>query len=458
MNSFRRALPAALAVIMLLASTIYAVAAESGVGNFKYSDDYTAGQFLDVSETDWFAHYVGDAYNYGFVSGKSPTSFDPGGFLTFGEAVKLVARLRSIYYTGSADFTESEPFYDVYIDYALSAGIMERWDGSGGSDQSAYFAPGYDETALRGTTSGPDDYAAPITRSRFAELIYNAMPSEVFSTLNIIPDFGICDVSPDAIYGPATYALYRSGIIAGSDRYGTFYPGSAITRAEACAVMVRLADPVTRLRFSLPPQIPVETIFQRSADAVFMIDTFDLDGKSIRTASGFFISESGLAVTNLHVIVGAASAVITLYNGDTFAMSGIHAISEEFNLIVFSLDTEEAGRSYLTLADSGLLEVGSSVYAIGSPLSLINTISAGVISHTARDVSGETLIQFTAPISFGSGGSPLLNTLGQVVGVISSSFSYGQNLNLAVPINHIRTLVPDRPISLETLLKMRSEE
>ena len=205
--------------------------------------------------------------------------------------------------------------------------------------------------------------------------------------------------------------------------------------------------------------IPAAQIFRNSANAVFMLETFDNDEESIRTGSGFFISDTGLAVTNLHVIENAASATITLYDGEVYPVLGVHAVSEEFNLTIISIgsgdddvDDDEIEWQYLTLADSDLIETGNSVYAIGSPLGYINTMTAGIISNTKREVDGQTLIQFTAPISFGSGGSPLLNAVGQVIGVSSSSFSYGQNLNLAVPINHIKALEPGELIPLGLLL------
>ena len=208
----------------------------------------------------------------------------------------------------------------------------------------------------------------------------------------------------------------------------------------------------TPQKTALPAQIPAVYIFKQSADAVFLLETFDINGVSIRTGSGFFITETGLAVTNLHVISNAASATITLYNGDVYPVRGVHAISEEFNLTIISIDSDEADWDFLPFADSDLIETGNCVYAIGSPLGFINTMTAGIISNTSREIEGETLIQFTAPISFGSGGSPLLNTRGQVVGVTSSSYSYGQNLNLAVPINHVKTLQPGELVTLESLL------
>ena len=200
-------------------------------------------------------------------------------------------------------------------------------------------------------------------------------------------------------------------------------------------------------------QIPAEIIFLENADAVVMLETFDSDGKSIRTGSGFIISDTGLVVTNLHVIANAARAEITLFNKTVYAVRGVHAMSEEYNIVIISIDSDENNLKHLTLANSDLVETGNSVYTIGSPLGLVNSMSTGIISNTKREVAGETLIQFTAPISFGSGGSPLFNTAGLVVGITSSSFSYGQNLNLAVPINRVKELEPGECIPLDTLLQ-----
>jgi len=349
--------------------------------------------------------------------------FDPGGILTLGEAVVLVVRLQGIYLTGSSNFESSVPFYAVYADYALSVGIIKNHG----------------------------DYTKPVTRAAFAELIHNALPPEALPEINIIPDFGINDVAADSESGQAIYTLYRAGILTGSDRFGTFFPGGVLTRAEAAAIMVRLANPSLRVNMILPTSIPAEIIFERAADAVFMLETHDRRGVTVRTGSGFFICSSGLAITNLHVLDDAYGATATLNDGSRHPVSGVLAMCIESNLAMIKIESPDNDRNVLTLADSDFVEAGNTVFALGSPRALINSITGGIISNTARIADGRVFLQFTAPISFGSGGSALLNTLGQVVGVTSSSFSYGQNLNLAVPINHARNLEAGELIPLDEL-------
>jgi len=74
---------------------------------------------------------------------------------------------------------------------------------------------------------------------------------------------------------------------------------------------------------------------------------------------------------------------------------------------------------------------GQKVVAIGSPLGLFNSVSDGIISGF-RNIDGVDMIQFTAPISRGSSGGAVLNMFGEVIGISTAGFDYGQNINLAV--------------------------
>ena len=398
-------------------------------------EDYVQGQFSDVSEPDWYARYVEDAYNFGFFRGLNTDNFKPDSFLTFSESLELVARLSRTYGMGS------ERGKVVDSAYALEHGIIES----------------------------RNDISLPANRLQFARLICAALPKEAFPEINSIPDYGICDVVSGMGFEDNIYLLYRAGIFCGTDQYGTFSPEKSITRAEACAMLVRIIDPLARIKAVPPKSIPAVVLYQRCMDAVFLLETFDADGESIRTGTGFFINDTGSAVTNLHVLDNAASAEVTLSSGDICPVSGVVAFSDEHNLAIFSVDLSGVapgssgagsqlmpGKNYLKLSDSDLAVAGSAVYALGNPLAYVHTITDGIVANTYREVDGDIFFQFTAPISFGSGGSPVLNALGQVVGVASSSFTYGQNLNLAVPANFIKELEPGVCIPLDELLESRA--
>ena len=87
-----------------------------------------------------------------------------------------------------------------------------------------------------------------------------------------------------------------------------------------------------------------------------------------------------------------------------------------------------------------MLEVGEDVYAIGNPQGLEGTFSKGIIS-SIREFNGHSIIQITAPISPGSSGGPLLNSIGEVIGVAFASFKSGQNLNFAIPVKYLHNLL-----------------
>ncbi len=95
------------------------------------------------------------------------------------------------------------------------------------------------------------------------------------------------------------------------------------------------------------------------------------------------------------------------------------------------------GFDYLKIGDSAKVVGGQTIYTIGCPLGLENTISAGLISNPERLFDGQTWFQISAPISPGSSGGALINEFGEVIGITTGTFIDGQNLNLAIPIDQI---------------------
>ena len=410
-----------IAILLLISGT--AGSAGPDFSDFEYVSRYTAGQFSDVENSRWFSEYVRAAYNFGFLRGTNAGLFEPQRLLSLGEAAMLAVRMRGVFFARGADFPAEEPLFLPYVDYALKHDIIK---------------------------CGDLDFFVPVTRAKFADMIYRSLPERVFAQINTVPDFAIPDVSPHDDFGQSIYALYRAGIFTGSDRFGTFFPNSELTRAEACAVTVRTANPALRVNTALPAAIPADIIFRRITDAVFMIETFDEYEMSIRTAGGFFLTSTGLALTNFHVFDFAVSATVTLTNGKVYAIAGFHAVCLESNLAVFSITSEYEHFDTLTLGDSDIIETGNRIYTLGNPMGLINSLSHGIVSSKSRLVNDRYYVQFSAPISFGSGGSPLINTLGQVIGVTYLSFTGGQNLNLAVPINRFRDMIiGENPVPID---------
>ena len=183
-------------------------------------------------------------------------------------------------------------------------------------------------------------------------------------------------------------------------------------------------------------ELTPEQIYARCAPAVFYVEIYDEYGWCIKTGSGFFLTEDGVAVTNYHVISGAASAIITVSDtGDMYEVLGVYDYSADEDWAILQIKG----------TDFRPLEVGSpeynvggaTVYAIGSPLGLQNTISAGIISNPHRWDGGVDYIQMSAAISPGSSGGALLDKYGQVIAITSATYTEGQNLNLAIPLTYL---------------------
>ncbi len=184
------------------------------------------------------------------------------------------------------------------------------------------------------------------------------------------------------------------------------------------------------------PVLTAEQIYAACSPSVFYIEIYDEYGWCIKTGSGFFLTEDGVAVTNYHVISGAASAVITVSDtGDMYEVLGVYDYSVDEDWAV--LQIKGTGFRPLEVGSPEYNVGGATVYAIGSPLGLQNTISAGIISNPHRWDGGVDYIQMSAAISPGSSGGALLDKYGQVIAITSATYTEGQNLNLAIPLTYL---------------------
>ena len=202
-----------------------------------------------------------------------------------------------------------------------------------------------------------------------------------------------------------------------------------------------------------------EQIYARCAPAVFQIEVFDSYGENIGSGSGFFIDENGAAVTNFHVIYGAASAVVTYADAEGSALTrevlGAYDWNETEDWAVLQT-AGDAVSDWLRVGDPSTVVGGATVYALGSPLGLSSTISNGIISNPARDIEGEIYIQTNAAIAPGSSGGALINKFGEVIGITSGGFVYGENMNYAVPMSKLADVRMDAVTPLDETYTMPS--
>lgn len=180
------------------------------------------------------------------------------------------------------------------------------------------------------------------------------------------------------------------------------------------------------------------TLFKQCNSAVFLVYTSD--GEQGLQGSGFFISSSGIGISNYHVFKGTTKGleVIKLVSGEQLKIDDILAQSEDDDYIIFRVRTNK-NLNYLNVA-TALPEIGEDVFAIGNPQGLEHTLSTGIISGYRGEY--KELIQTTAEITHGSSGGPLLNMRGEVIGITTSGLGEA-NLNFAVNIN---TLPIDRVV------------
>ena len=171
--------------------------------------------------------------------------------------------------------------------------------------------------------------------------------------------------------------------------------------------------------------------------------------KQVRTGlgSGFIIDKSGIIITNNHVIKDAAEVLIQLSDKRELP-AGI--IGRDDRLDIAVLQIPEPVSTAAVLGDSDTLEVGDWVIAIGNPLGLANTVTAGIVSARGRsswDLFGEIpgyadFIQTDASINPGNSGGPLVNLDGEVVGVATAIIKEGQGLGFAIPISMVKQVLP----------------
>lgn len=179
-------------------------------------------------------------------------------------------------------------------------------------------------------------------------------------------------------------------------------------------------------------------IFRRYNSAVFMV--FTSDGYNAFQGSGFFVSTSGIAVSNYHVFRGTSVGLetIKLSSGEELNIEEVVAKNAEDDFIIFKVAKKNNRKfNYIPIA-SRAPSVGERVYALGSPRGLENTFSSGEISQK-RD---NNIIQISVPIDHGSSGGALINSYGEAIGITSGGRDdSGANLNFAIDIKVIRQLL-----------------
>ncbi|NJM49443.1 MAG: PDZ domain-containing protein [Alkalinema sp. RU_4_3] len=162
------------------------------------------------------------------------------------------------------------------------------------------------------------------------------------------------------------------------------------------------------------------------------------------SGSGFIINQDGILLTNAHVVEGADSVTVTLRDGREFKgkVLGTDSLTD-----VAAIRIEGKNLPTVSLGNSDQLKPGEWAIAIGNPLGLDNTVTAGIISATGRTSAQVGVpdkrigfIQTDAAINPGNSGGPLLNQRGDVIGMNTAIRAGAQGLGFAIPINAARNI------------------
>ena len=222
-------------------------------------------------------------------------------------------------------------------------------------------------------------------------------------------------------------------------------------------------------RGAIPPQPQPElqdlekatiALFEHASPAVVFItslavqqNAFSLNETQIPrgSGSGFIWDREGHVVTNFHVLAGGDAFKVTLADQSTWDARPI-GVAPEKDLAVLKIDAPASKLPPLPLGSSETLKVGQSVFAIGNPFGLDQSLTTGVVSALGREIQSiggapiRDVIQTDAAINPGNSGGPLLDSAGRLVGVNTAIYSpsgASSGVGFAIPGHDVSWVVPD---------------
>ena len=176
----------------------------------------------------------------------------------------------------------------------------------------------------------------------------------------------------------------------------------------------------------------------------------EMGGEDLRhgAGSGVIIRSDGMVLTNNHVVEGARSIKVHLLDGREFEAELVGR-DPATDLALVKVKTGGEALPVVPLGDSDVLKIGAWVVAIGNPMGLSHTVTAGIVSAKGRrEVRPDgrlrypDFIQTDASINPGNSGGPLFNLRGEVVGINSAISARAQGIGFAIPVNMIKTILP----------------
>jgi len=191
----------------------------------------------------------------------------------------------------------------------------------------------------------------------------------------------------------------------------------------------------------------VANILTKATEYDFFMDPVPVEG----AGSGFVIDARGYILTNFHVVEGAQSIEVVLGDQSHFPAKFVGA-DQRNDVALLKIDPKGKHLAALSLGDSGSLQVGQKVLAIGNPFGFQSTLTTGVVSALGRTVQTsqttfiDEAIQTDAAINRGNSGGPLINSHGEVIGINSAIYTPSgttAGIGFAIPINSAKNIAND---------------
>lgn len=179
--------------------------------------------------------------------------------------------------------------------------------------------------------------------------------------------------------------------------------------------------------------------------------SFSQTGKA--SGSGVIISKDGYILTNDHVVNTASSSsfyqvsqankiTVKLYNDTETYEAKLIGTDEKTDLAIIKIEKDDL--PFATLGDSDALKVGEFAMAIGNPLGMESTVTAGIVSALSRTITSDGVtyhvLQTDAAINSGNSGGALINSKGEVIGINTLKLSSGEGIGFAIPINQTKEI------------------
>ncbi|MBQ2512483.1 MAG: trypsin-like peptidase domain-containing protein [Clostridia bacterium] len=262
-------------------------------------------------------------------------------------------------------------------------------------------------------------------------LLISAMAVGVmFAAKKLFPNAGNLSGKQGGV--PESTLDYSSSTVSVSDRKGSEGQG-LITTAVTPGKLMTKAETVSVVKDSVV-EITTETVKGGSG----MFSQYVVSG----AGSGVIISDSGIIITNNHVIEGATKISVRLTDGTEFEAS-LTGTDEDADIAVITIDPGDKKLTAAVLGNSDLLVAGQEIIVIGNPLGeLGGTVTNGIISATEREIEVDnngtmTLLQTDAAVNPGNSGGGMFNLYGELVGIVNAKSSGDsiEGLGFAIPVN-----------------------